>query len=422
MSRIIIYILLAIAVGLGLGYLVQLDPGYIRISWMSYLVETTVWIALILVVLTILVVQLVLKTLFALLSTRAGFRSWREGYADSRAHKRTQRGLLDFAEGRWDRAERRLVNSADKAEAPMMSYLTAAQAASEQGDVARSNQLLNKAKAVMPDSDFAVELTRAQMYVARDQCEEAKALLLQLNGRRSGHSAVLRLLRQCMLETGDWAGLVNILPEMEKYCKLTNEQMNGLRQSAWFNLLDSKASSAGIAGAAISDSGSATDELDSIWNSLPQQYAQHPVFIRSYVGGLMRAGSLGQAVTVLRKALKRSWNGDLALVYVKAASASGDAEQAHADLSQWRTGHDNDPDLLLALGIAAERSGNLEEARACLEKSLQSRESSDTYGALGRVANRQGDYESGSHMLELALQHDQLERRLASSGRVLQNV
>ncbi|WP_416396311.1 heme biosynthesis HemY N-terminal domain-containing protein [Allohahella sp. A8] len=414
MSRLLIYILLAIAVGLGLGYLVQLDPGYIRISWMSYLVETTVWIALILIVLTILLVQLVLKTLFALLATREGFRSWREGYADSRAHKRTQRGLLDFAEGRWDRAERRLVNSADKSEAPMMSYLTAAQAASEQGDIARSNQLLNQAKAVMPNSDFAVELTKAQMYVARDQFEEAKALLLQLNSRRSGHSAVLRLLRQCMLETGDWAGLVKLLPEIEKYCKLTEDQMNGLRQSAWFNWLDSKASTAGISVDNSAHGSTGTDVLDGVWNSLPQQYAQHPVFIRSYVSGLMRAGSLGQAVTVLRKALTRNWNGDLGLLYVKAASASGDAEQAYADLSQWRAGRDEDPDLLLALGIAAERSGNLDEARACLEKSLQSRESSDTYGALGRVANRQGDFEAGSHMLELALQHDQLEKRMVS--------
>lgn len=452
MSKLTIYILLAIAAGLAIGYAVQLDPGYIRLSWMNYLVETTVWVALILIIAVILIIQLLLKMLFALLSTRAGFRSWRQDYADARAHKRTQRGLVDFAEGRWDRAQRRLVGAADRSQTPMMSYLTAAQAASEKGDVARCNQLLNQARDTASGSDFAVDLTRAQMYVTRDQYAEAKALLLQLNQRKAGHSAVLRMLRQCMLETGDWAGLVALLPALRKHLGLSNEQIDGMERSAWFNLLDNQATAVSIGSApevvttsAVSlekpgahdrqhdrQEGAAADSpatkstqprprpsdtaaLDEVWSSIPQKFAQQTVFMKTYLRGLEKAGALGEALAVLRRELKKNWNGELAVAYVQIATAAGEADHARKDLRKWQTADSSDPDLKLALGIAAEQSGDLDDARSCLEDSLRKRESSEAYEALGRVASKQGDHAMGARMLELALQQTTLERRLSKA-------
>jgi len=113
-------------------------------------------------------------------------------------------GLVDSAEGNWEKAEKILIKHASHSGAPLIHYLTAARAAQSRGAFDKRDEYLQKAAAQAPGSDVAIGLTQAELHLSGNQFEQALETLTKLQSIDPTHASVLKLLHQTYRHIGDW--------------------------------------------------------------------------------------------------------------------------------------------------------------------------------------------------------------------------
>ena len=133
------------------------NPGYVLVAWKNLSVESSLLTAVFVVV--FLVVGVALLT-FAI----NRFVGWAfdAGRKQRRADKRTTRGLVALAEGNWSDAEKMLLKGAVKNESPLVNYITAAQAAQEQGEYDSRDEYLKRAHETTRGVDVAIRLRQVR--------------------------------------------------------------------------------------------------------------------------------------------------------------------------------------------------------------------------------------------------------------------
>ncbi len=74
------------------------DPGYVLINYAGYVIETSVWLPIVLMVLGSGVIILLWEISQRLLSSPAGFRRWWIGRGVKSTHKKTLLSLIELTE------------------------------------------------------------------------------------------------------------------------------------------------------------------------------------------------------------------------------------------------------------------------------------------------------------------------------------
>ncbi|MDG9666219.1 heme biosynthesis HemY N-terminal domain-containing protein [Hahella sp. CR1] len=372
-------LLISLAIGVALGFLVQLDAGYVRVSWLNWLVETNVWIAFALLIGFYFALHYLFRTLSTTLAVRAGWRQWRKKRKYSRAQQNTIRGLLHYAEGNWKQAQKFLSGSAEQSDTPLINYLASAQAANELGNEKESDLFLKKAFDNTPGGDVAIGVTQAQLQLARGQLEQCLSTLLNLRKKTPHHPFVLKLLQQVYTRLNDWQKMSEILPELRKYKVLKDDEVEKLELETWLNLLRQACDEA-----LRTRKGEFNSEpLNAIWDRMPANLRKNPHVIYAYASQLMRLGAGGQAETLLRKALKQHWSDILIDLYGQIAGGNV-AEQLLA-AEHWLKERPNDASLLLALGRLSLRNERWSKAKEYFEASLKLKRRRETYYELARL-------------------------------------
>jgi Uncharacterized enzyme of heme biosynthesis len=150
-----------------------------------------------------------------------------------RARRQTTRGLLALAEGNWGRARKLLEAGANKADTPLINYLSAAEAAHELGDDEEADVLLRKAWESTAGSDLAVGLTQAKLQLSAGKLEQALATLLRLRRKSPNHPFVLKQLSNAYIALEDWQALSELLPELRRQAVMDDESLNQLEKRVW---------------------------------------------------------------------------------------------------------------------------------------------------------------------------------------------
>ncbi len=114
------------------------------------------------------------------LRTRA-FKQWNAHRLTQNAQAITRKGLIEYSEGYWQKAQNHLMQALPNADTPLLNYLTAARAAQKMGDSTLRDHYLREAQQSMPEAKIAVELTQAQLQLANNQWEQALATLRHLH-------------------------------------------------------------------------------------------------------------------------------------------------------------------------------------------------------------------------------------------------
>ena len=196
MKRLLVLLIASILTALAISAIVAHDPGYVRISYGHWLIESN----LIILLLAISLVVFLLVTLFGmkrrLSHSSKSITSWFGKSAESRAITRTEKGLIALLEGNWGNASKLLSRSANKAHKPIINYLAAAHAANELGQVKDAELMLKKAYDSTPDSEFAVGIAQAQIQLQQEQFEPCLATLLRLHKQQTHH------IKICLPKTG----------------------------------------------------------------------------------------------------------------------------------------------------------------------------------------------------------------------------
>lgn len=382
MIAAILLVLLALAVGGVLGTLVLDDPGYVMLAYGNYTFETSLWIALLLLLVAYLSARVALRALGALLGSWGLLRRLGARHGSRRARDRTARGLTALAEGEFSSAKRQLLAAADRSDMPLVNFLGAARAAHELGDAVERDALLQRAHRAAPGGSgaLAVGLTQAELQLGSGQLEQGLATLLRLRDEAPRNPYVLKLLLGTYEQLGDWPGVESVYREALRQGVIDGERAEALRLRVAEHHLQRDAP-----GPETSPE-TRVKALMSAFRRLPRTDRVHPGVLRTQIELLLGTGSpdgAQEAERLLREWLAHDWDPELVAIYGRIEARDGDRQLLAGE--GWLKERPGDPVLLLALGRIAARLGRTDKAREYFLGAAEQQRSADALAELGQL-------------------------------------
>jgi HemY protein len=370
---------IAIALGGLVGTLLVRDPGYVLIAYADTVLETSLWVALAILLLAYFGVRGLSFVLHKLTQGQSQVLRWRSGRKSRNARAQTVRGLLVMAEGRWDDARKLLLDVADDVETPLINYLNAARAAHELGDLPARDACLKRAQETTPGAKFAVTLTQAEFNIADGRYEQALASLLNLRKRAPKHRAVLAMLAVCYEALGDWQALGQMFNDLKKHKVLPDVELARIERAVWQANLRSG------------------NDAAALWKKLPRALRGDEQLLRQWIRDLIDHHRMDDAEMAIRQILNHQWQDDLPLWYGEIASS--DLARQLLVAQGWLKERPNDAQLALTVGRLCLRNEQFEQAREAFETSLRLSPTDTVYGELGRLCVAMGDERRGTEYL-----------------------
>ena len=373
--RYLILIILALVAAVGLGHLLQQDPGFIIIGYGGKFFRMSFVPFAVIAIGATLLIYVALRALWQLLTVNKRLRKWSNTRKQRKSHRALDEGLLALAAGEFVRAEKLLSQGAKSDDSPAVHWLAAAEAAQGQHAVERRDLYLARAREAEPHAEAAIGLRRANMQLQNNQLEQARAAAEYLSDRYPDNHQVLLLRRDVYLKDQDWSALLNLLPAIKRHRALSDEAFAGLEEQTSAALLS------GYFGA--------LQELNSTWEKLSKTGRSNPVAIAKYADALVAFGQHEEAENILRKAITSGWHKALVQAYRRVEIGNADLQLERAEA--WLKSRPDDPDLLVTLATLAIKAGHWEKARAYLDRLSKSQATPEAYQLLADILEHEGN-------------------------------
>ena len=383
--KILVIILLTLLVSVSIALLAMQDPGYLLIAVGSWTLETTLTLAIVVVVLAFATLYYSLRLLSRLRGMPGGLRLWRSQRRERRAERALTKGLIELSEGHWPAAERDLVKFARDGHSPLWNYLAAARAAQAQGADERRDEYLRLAHQSHPDADIAVGLTQAELQLKQNQREQALATLRHLQQVAPKQAQVLKALASLYHELGDWEHLLEMLPSLRKQKVLEAEELAQLEREAYQSLL----------------AAANAETLDQVWSRVAKAFREDEAVLLAYSQKLLVSGRGELAEPLIRQALRQHYSETLIRHYSLLEGA--DSQRQLALVEALLEQHRHDAVLLLSAGRLSMRNKLWGKARTYLEASVNSRPSPEAYNELGNLLEQLGEREAAAECYHAGL-------------------
>ena len=363
MARFSLYLVCSLVLGAVLVNAISQDPGYLLVTWGDWQVETSVWLALSALMLSLLLLWFVLRALRTTLRVPRAMRHWLGIRSARGAQRRADKGFTAFFEGHWDVAEKALKKGGAPDEQTILHPLYAALAALHRGESARALMLLEQAEAEGSAPAPLIALARTECHLKAGATDEAERSLEQLSNsdRKTPRAKALRA--ELAFLQRDWQPLIELLPDVRRARTAPDEQIKVWERDGWIGLLTQADDVVPVWKRApdalkapgqplwpllldILQQGTQTDALQKVLQERLQQHCE-PATLEA----LPRLPD--RQLVKMKKAIQR-WcdedsNGHCQATLARIARIEGDAE-AEADL--WQKAHASHPSASHAAGWA----------------------------------------------------------------------
>ncbi len=374
-----------------LALLALRDPGYVLIQVHGWSIEVSFVLLAAAALLVFFLGYYTLRTLGGLRRLPRRLRDWRGRRRVRKAQAALAGGFLDLIEGRWDRAEQKLLRYAGE-EAGVLGFLGAARAAQAQGAGTRRDRYLQLACRTLPNAEFALALAQSEMQLADGEVEAAAANLKRLHGIAPKNRIVLAQLLRLYSGLEDWEHVVELLPALRRHQVVDHDRARAIELRAWLGLIEAPG---------LDDE----HALGQVWRRAPAAVREDETVLRAYVERLLACGAGGRAELELYDAIERRWSGPL--VYLYGLVEGGDPARQIRHAESWLRRHEDDPLLLLTLGRLCRRKGLWGQARQYLEACVRIggvaeawNELAATLEAVGETATALEYYRRGMQAME----------------------
>ena len=298
-------------------------------------------------------------------------------------------GLVDCAEGNWERSEKVLIKHASSSTAPLVYYLTAARAAHLRGAADSRESYLNMAADQAPGSEFAIGLTKAEFDLSLERLVEAKDILLHLQAKDPSHPGVTKLLYQVFLKQDDWQSLLELFPILDKGKVLLEAERKTLAIKVYGGLLQQHSSNDSVV------------DVERLWKEIPDDIKAIKDVAYYYFTAMIQCGA-GAAVEkqIVEHLLVDK---DDALLDLYGEIVSDDVNRQIQVVEQWAQLYPRNPVLLQTVGKLFYLSGNWEQAQVFLNRSIGLKPSVSAYHMLADIMKMKGDHEQSSELYKQGL-------------------
>ncbi|MFZ9609328.1 MAG: heme biosynthesis HemY N-terminal domain-containing protein [Methylococcales bacterium] len=373
------------------------NPGYVLIGIGHWSLETSLVTFSAIQLITFYVLYLFFRWMGWLFRLPGQIKNRGKNINFNRSQQALIAGLVDSAEGNWERAENVLIKHASHSGAPLIHYLTAAKAAQSRGAFDKRDDYLRKATQEAPDSTIMIGLTHAELSLSGNQFEEALETLTKLHAIDPTHAKVLKLLHQTYQHVGDWQGLRKLLPLLHTHKVIMEAEVKQLEIKLFSQLLKQSVEKNNIA------------ELKLLWLETPDNIKNISSIAAIYFAAVINAGLGGEIENELAEQLSVDW--DLNLVVLFGSIESNNVLNQLERAEKWSYIHQEDAVLLTVLGKLATKCGDTSKAESYLAKSIAAEPTVQAYKLLGDLLLKQGDNDNAINCYKNGMQ-------LASSGAI----
>ncbi|MDA7956805.1 MAG: tetratricopeptide repeat protein [Gammaproteobacteria bacterium] len=377
--KLLLTALLALGLAVGFGALALHDPGYVLLVRAPYSVQLPLALFVLFALAAFAALYASIGLLASLLRAPARFRDWRRHLHRERVQLQTVQGYAGLIEGDWRKAEQKLLARLEHNQAPLLNYLGAAYAAQQRGDLGRRDRHLDAALAEHPRQRLAIGLTRARLHYQAGEITAARRLLERLRKIAPGNAAVARLLADVYRGLGEWRALAALLPSLARLRAFPPEDFAARERQAYARYLSS---------APLLDAGGAKS-LRAFY-ALPPAARRDPNIIAGYAARLLKAGKHRLAEEVLRRALAREWDAELAYLYGRTETAFAGEQIKLAE--DWVRKYGSHPDLTLTLARLHRRDRQLEKARELFAYTIAHGGRAEARAELGALLEDLGEH------------------------------
>lgn len=378
----ILYISIILCAGTAVGFYLSNEPGVAAFTYRDWLIQMPLWLAFILMVITVLAGYYIVKLTHYLTHFGQHFNAWRNRRRTDSARQKTIQGLIELMEGRWTQAEQLLANAINH-DTSLINHLFAARAAQEQGEYQRRDEYLRLAHANHPKADIAVSLTQAQLQLEHNQFEHALATLMHIQQVAPKHKTALKLLKKLYYKLHDWDSLLKLLPTLVKQQVIKQNEAEALEKNCYQSLIQ-----------IYIDDTKSVDDLFELWRKAPSRIVKQADILADYCKILIKRNQHQEAEVRLREALKLHWDSKLVKLYGKIMLPEKAKQLTTAE--RWLESHPNDPALLLTLGKICIHNQLWGKAKDYLEASLNITPSAEAYHAIGQLLDELGEHNQSS--------------------------
>jgi HemY protein len=395
MKKILYFLgLLAVAVAAAFGANKWLggfeNPGYVLIGIGHWSLETSLIVFAVTLIISFFVFYVFVRLLGWLFRLPGKIKSRGKDVKFNRSQEALIVGLVDSAEGNWEKAEKVLIKHASHSGAPLIHYLTAARAAQSRGAFDKRDEYLQKAADQAPGSDVAIGLTQAELHLSGKQFEQALETLTRLHSIDPTHASVLKLLHQAYQHVGDWEGIRKLIPSLNNNKVLMEVEIKLLETEAFSELLK-----------LASERGDVV-EIEKLWSEIPDYIQSVPGVSAIYFAAMIDAGAGAKIEDALTRALSIHWNQTLLVLFGSVQTVDVDRQLEMAE--QWLTLYPRDAVLLSVLGKLSLKCSDSQKAENYLSKSIAIEPTVQAYQLLGDLLVSQGDVNKACQLYKSALE------------------
>ena len=398
MNRLLYVLLISVITITGFTMYKLQDIGHISFRFGDAIFETNLIVfsaALLCFLFSVLLIiksfQLI-KNVFVYLSNNRTLR------LTEKAQQSLSHGLIEYAEGRFEEAEKVLLQYVKYSDNRLLLYLSAARAAQQLGAHDRRDEYLRKAHLESPEADVAIGLTKAELQLAHDQNEQALATLTQLNKLCADHTYVLTLLANTYKHLQDWDNLKTLLPQLKKHNNLSSESFLSFKIAVCKGQLNNLTKT-------IITHNQGHGPLVDFWEETSHQLKSIPDVVEHYARQLIQIDAAGEAEKVLRLYLNKNWQDSTIILYSELDVMVDNKQLEMAE--NWLNDHQHNAYLLLALGKMCITRSLWGKAKNYLEASIAIDPMPENYLKLARLLEEnmneretsQKYYRQGLHLL-----------------------
>lgn len=398
MRKLLFLLVIMMAVGGVLGLLMRQDSGYVLVAYNGVTIETSLWVLVVAMVIALFVLSWVKRILFIALRPSNSLAKVTGNLAQKRASRNTIRGMLELVGGNWNKAEKLLTNSAEKVPYPLINYIGAAYAASEQDEAERSKALLRAAHKSAPEAEFAIGFAQSQIQIKQEHYEGALASLLRLQKLKPKHKQVLKMLVTVYKQLKDWDALLTLTPTLKKDGIFDDDNMLELERNAFLALLD-KIKFRNKLG---QNSKELVAEVESLWNKL-DTLSQDDRMRQLYAHTLIHFGDSTKAESFIRNSLNNKWSE--ALVYEYGNVQIDNTKKLLSNCENWLKKEPASANLYLVCGRLSQSMMLWGKARDYYEQSLSLDSHNEALAELSRLLKAMGDTKASQELMMINLSH-----------------
>lgn len=371
MIRVLLFAVVALALGSTVAWFLHADTGYVMLSYGHWVLETSLFGLVAALFVGICGLYYGFQLIVAGADLPARVRRAMERRRRDLARDSFEAGLLRLMEGHWRQAEIELVRRAADHHAAHLNYLAAAKAAQKLGAADRREHYLRLAAQGEAETRFATLLTQAELQRERGDYAQARDSALQLREQDPRHPYPIELLAESHAALGDWERLQVLLSQADTPAALVPERLRQLSAETLRQRLR-----AAVAAASI-------DQLKTLWDQASRELREDPGLLRDYARGLVRLNADAEALALISATLNRRWDAELMRLYggLHATDPLGQL----ATIEQWLGRYGEYPEVQLAAGQVCLRNKLWGKARSYLDAAIRQAPTPAAYLELARV-------------------------------------